>query len=82
MNKTKLRKPNGEEEIRNVCMEDNGRTYIYCFSDNNWKEKEVCLVICSDGKRNRCYSWRLHIEKKPIRARKTKKEVRKEKEGV
>jgi hypothetical protein len=70
-----------EREVDNHCMEcENGRKYIFCFRDDDWKEKEVCLKVCSDGGRGRCRSWRLHIENNPIRARKTKNQALREKE--
>ena len=69
-----------KEDINHVMKCDNGRIYIYCYRDDDWKEKEVCLKVCSDGGRGRCKSWRTHIENNPIRARKTKNQVLREKE--
>lgn len=70
-----------DKKEKNRCMKcDNGRLYIYCVRDSNWKEKEVCLNICSSGRRNKCASWRLHIEHNPIITKRSKREIQKEKE--
>jgi hypothetical protein len=70
------------EETKNVCMRENGRLYVFCYRDDAWKEKEVCKVVCSEGGRKRCPSWRKHVDGNTIGHRRTNREVAKEKEIV
>jgi hypothetical protein len=69
-----------ENRIKGRFEKENNKIFLWCYKDVHWQYIDVCKAKCSERRQNKCYSYRLLIGN-PMRNRKTKREVRKNKEG-